>query len=213
MWTLIKRETEDHIVKYLIAFVASLIAIVIYLVHNYRALDDLPVGIPHFMYVIMWIPLTILPLCVSCFGCHQMQTDKTRKIASFLSTLATSRQQILTARIIAGSILFLVPLALLMLTDLILLQLYPRLIPTDTSLLTNMFVTAVLLNFVCLALGLLQGWSPKKSNPILAALGFSVMFIAVIVIKGFGPATWLLLAIATAAALFLTWKKFVTAPL
>jgi len=215
MWTLIKREIEDHIMYYLVTWVGAVFVIALYLFqgYGYDNFADLEVGLPRIMYVVMWIPICFLSLCVSSFGCNQMQTDKTRKISSFLFMLATGRKQILFARLISGILFFVVPIATLALTNIIVLQLQPRLVPVNYHLLNNMFVTAVLINLACYAVGLQLGWSNKKNLPKLASITLSIILIGLIVIKGFGPQIWLLLAVVTAASLTLTWKKFISTPL
>ena len=93
MLALIKREIEDHIVYFLGAagFSASLIAIAI---HSAYALhDDKP---PYLISVYpVFVIISMLGFC--SMGVTQMYTDRTRKISSFLSTLAATRRRILTS--------------------------------------------------------------------------------------------------------------------
>jgi hypothetical protein len=210
MWTLIKREIEDNISYYLIAWGGMVLIIGIYLLRGYSSLQfsDGTISIPGIMGLVMLIPLWLLPLCASSFGCNQMQSDKARKISTFLVMLATSRQHIFFARLISGLLLISFQIIALAITDMILLQLYSPLIPINHTGLTHMFITAVFINLACYAIGLQVGWFTMKSLHKLTSILLSIVIIFLFVIKGFGVHTWLLLTILTAASLTLTWKKF-----
>ena len=101
----------------------------------------------------------------------------------------------------------------MVLTDLILLSIYPRLAPVDLSLLTRMFLVAICINIAAYAIGLLLGFRSVRFFPILTAALLCAPLLLLIVIKGFTVTTMILLLIIAAAALLRTWQYFTSTPL
>jgi len=218
MLTLINRELRS-ISVYLVfpAFVTLLI--ILGLVRNMLFTPEnlsplgVPLGIPGAMYSAFKFPLILWPFICAGIGAAQMYFDRSKKISAWLCTLATSRNRILTARIIAGSTSFLLILVPLALTDALWLSLYPRLVPIDAWPLIQLFITVTLLNAACYALGLLMGFNTNRFFPILGSVFLSAPIIALIIVKGFGFETMFLLLLLAAALILRTWQKFSTASL
>ena len=123
-------------------------------------------------------------------GSVQMYGDRSNKISTFLTTLGTSRERIMGARMIAGACTFLIVLVPLALADAILLNVYPRLISAGRGLLLSFFVTALLMNVAAYGLGLLIGWTANRTFTTLGALGCVPVIMAIVAIKGYGAEVW-----------------------
>jgi len=209
MLALIKHEIESIILYLLLPLIVTA-GLIIALVSSVAlgAGRYPPVGIPRIMFSVFWFPMVFLPFIAAGVGAVQMYSDRSKKISTFLCTLATSRWRILAARIIAGVWSFLIVLIGLGLTDLILLRMYPRFVPVDVSHPVRMFGAALLLNLACYALGLQMGWNERKFFPILGSMALCAPLIFLIVIKGLGVEAYLLLALVAVASLARTWQKF-----
>ena len=214
MLTLIKREIRDH----LILFTLPLILTAFYVVATitpifWREMNWVPVGIPMAMYTIfVWI-LLLIPVLLTSFGAHQMYSDKNKKISALLSTQATTRNRILIAKFTTGLLLTLIIFIIIVFTNVIALKLVPRLIPTDNSLLSRMFIVSFLCSFACYCLGLNLGWNTNRFFPILGSVLLSAIIITMIIIKGFGVQTCFLLLLIIVAACLRMWNKFMTTAL
>ena len=127
--------------------------------------------------------------------------------------LATSRNQIFLARLISGILFLAVPIVVLALADLIVLQLHPSLLPTHHNFIAKMLITTAFINLACYAIALLVGWSSMKNLPKFVGMLLSLVIIFLITIKGHSTQTWILLAIFTAAAITLTWRKYISTSL
>jgi len=213
MFALIKHEFRS--VSFLAIIPLAIIAVLIAVVYSAVIVNYHPMGgaIPLVMFKVMWFPLCFLAFISAGIGAQQMYSDQARKISAFLSTLATSRRRIFAARLLAGAAIPLIAIVLLALTDVIVLLLYPPVVLAGASLLISMFIVAVLLNLASYAVGLLIGWHTTKLLPILGSLALTAPLIGLIVIKGFGLHTCLILIIVTAAALTRIWQKYAAAPL
>src|SRR4030042_5849052 len=117
MLILIKREIYDHVVYFIGAFILSAIFIMISIPAAINYDPDIPLLNP----VALILPIILLPIILlltigfAGMGVSQMYTDKNRGISAFLSTLPVTRDQILTAKIVAGVLAILtlfVPLAI-----------------------------------------------------------------------------------------------------
>lgn len=213
MFTLIKREI-DSIKIYVFVIAALTTAIIVPIVFQMISFADKPpIGIPVPLFHLFWLPLAILPFLSARVGSFQMYFDRNRKISSFLSTLPTTRCRLLIARILTGCACILLAIVPLILTDIILLTYYPRLIPIDLGLLVRMFVVAVLLNLAAYSLGLLLGWHPTRLIRYFAAIVLAAPLIAIVIVKGFGLQTSLLLILVTLAALTRTYQQYTETPL
>lgn len=209
MFTLIKREIEDHIAYFLGAAVLSSILIVLLISAAYK--DEL---LPEYAVGLSIIPaIVILVIGFPAMGATQMYTDRTRKVSTFLSVLLITRGRILIARIIAGILAILTVLAPLTITATVLWPLLMPPIPIYPGLIFDISVTAFLMAFACYCLGLLSGWSSSKVTPTLAGLALTFVLIPLIAVKGFGLHTTVILILFIIASLIRIWQKFMSTAL
>ncbi len=211
MFTLIKREIQDHIVYFIGAAVFSAVFIIISIsvIHQYNPRQGPPVfsiwlGVPAFTIVIFGI---------CAMGATQMYLDKTRKISALLSTLAVSRSRILLARIIAGILAILTLLVPLTVTAAILWRLFTPPVPMFPGMVFEISVTVFLMAFACYCIGLQTGWNSNPLTPSLGALGLTCIFVPLILIKGFGLYIVVILVLFIVASLLRTWHTFMTTSL
>jgi hypothetical protein len=210
MFTLIKREIEDHIAYFLGAAILSstLVVLSIWAAYNYGPEEAplYPIGLS--------IPvIVILVIGFPAMGATQMYTDRTRKVSAFLSALPVTRGRILVARIITGILAILTVLAPLTITSLVLWHLLVPPVPIYPGLIFDMFVTALLMAFACYCLGLLTGWASNKVTPTLAGLALTFVLIPLIMVKGFGLHTTVILVLFIIASLIRIWQKFMSTAL
>ena len=211
MFTLIKREIQDHIVYFIGAAVFSAVFIVISIsvIHQYNPRQGPPVfsiwlGVPAFTIVIFGI---------CAMGATQMYLDKTRKISALLSTLAVSRSRILLARIITGILAILTLLVPLTVTAVVLSRLFTPPVPMFPGMVFEISVTVFLMAFACYCIGLQTGWNSNPVTPSLGALGLTCIFVPLILIKGFGLYIVVILVLFIVASLLRTWHTFMTTSL
>lgn len=216
MLSLIKREIEDNLVLFFIAIIIAIVTVTIVvsdIVFSDTSQPLVPVGIPPIYFrVCLWL-LPFLPLASAALGATQMYADRSRKISVFLSTLATTRRQILIAKITAGLIWIFILILPLVFTEIVLLKIYPRIIPVDAGFLIRTFVILFLTCLACYILGLKMGWNQNKFFPVLGSIFLSPVLMSVIVIKGFGIQTIAMLLLFTGAIIVRTWQKFMSTPL
>ena len=214
MLALIKREIRDNFGFFIIAIILT---VVFTLIVIYSILIDemgkMPIGIPIVMYTIFSFLLAFLPFICTSFGAQQMYTDRNKKISTFLATMATTRRRILTAKIITGLLwigIIIVPLATV---EAILLRVFPPIVPADTSFLVKLFITLFLICLACYCMGLQIGWNTNKFFPILGGLALTPVLMSIIIIKGFGIETAIILLLLSIASMIRVWQKFMTTPL
>ncbi|MCK5270215.1 MAG: hypothetical protein KAJ46_05490, partial [Sedimentisphaerales bacterium] len=179
----------------------------------YRMQHIPPTGVLPVMYEAFWMPIFILPFISAGIGSKQMYSDHSGKISAFLCTLATSRSRILTARIIVGSSQFLLILLAMAITYALPLARFPSLVPFDITFMVMLFVTATTVNLACYSIGLLIGFSANRFLPILGSILLVAVLIALVIVKGFGLQSNLILLVVAGAAMFRTWQKYSTASL
>jgi hypothetical protein len=211
MFTLIKREIEDHLAFFLGAAIATAILIVLLVsaVLNYEPPDNIPVYAIGFLIPVIVVVVIGLP----AMGASQMYTDRTRRVSAFLSGLPVTRSQILVARIVTGVLAILIMLVPLTITGAVLRHLLLPPIPIYPGLIADMSVTAFLMAFACYCLGLQTGWTSSKLTPTLGGLALTVILIPLILVKGFGPHIKVILILFIIASLVRTWQKFMSTPL
>ena len=212
MLALIKREIADAAVFFLIIAIFMLILTgkLVYKV-AIGLESDLVFGVPSVMYKTFGtFPFIFLPLIAAVLGASQMNLDKDKKISSFLATLATTRWQILSAKIITGILWILLITLPIAAADAVLLKVFPRAAVPDAGFLIRLFVTIFLCGLACYSFGLLIGWRWGK---LLAALGIILVtpiLVSLIVIKGFGLQTTIFFLLFITAAISRTWQKFMS---
>jgi hypothetical protein len=207
MFTLIKREIEDHVAFFLGAAIAT--AILIVLLVSLIFSHDIPVYAIGFLIPVIVVVVIGLP----AMGASQMYTDRTRRISAFLSGLPVTRSQILVARIVTGVLAILVVLLPLTITGATLRRLLLPPIPIYPGLIADMSVTAFLMAFACYCLGLQSGWTASRITPTLGALVLTCILVPLILVKGFGPHIKVILILFIIASLVRTWQKFMSTPL
>ena len=214
MLALIKREIVDTSVFYLIAaiFMLILTGMLIYRVAMGWGCNQI-IGVPSIMYKTVSSPFIFLPLIAAALGASQMNLDKDKKISSFLATLATTRQQILTAKITTGVLWILLIILPIAATEAVLLKVFPMAAIPDAGFLIRVFVTIFLCGLACYSFGLLIGWCSGKLVPALGIILVAPILVSLIVIKGFGLQTMIFFVLFISAAIIRTWQKFMSTPL
>lgn len=210
MFTLIKREIQDHIAYFLgaILFSAVIIAISISLIYHYDS------GNPPVFRIGLSFPVIIVVIIGFCaMGATQMYTDRTRKISTLLSTLAVTRSRILLARIITGILAILTLLVPLTITAVVLLRLFTPPIPVYPGLVSEIFIATFLMAFACYCLGLLAGWNSSKIIPTLGGLVLTCILVPLVLVKGFGLHIVVILLLFIIASLMRTWHTFMSTSL
>ena len=214
MLTLIKREFLAVLPFLALPLLFTLFAITTVISKTVYGMQHMPpVGIPSIMYGVFWMPIFILPFISAGMGAQQMYSDRSKKISAFLCTLATSRSRILTARIIVGTSQFLLVLMAMVITDVLLLARFPSLVPFDVTFLIMLFITAATINLACYSIGLLIGFSANRFLPILGSILLVATLITLVIVKGFGLQSNLMLLVVAVAAMFRTWQKYATTSL
>jgi len=210
MFTLIKREIQDHIIYFIAAAALSAILIIVLTTFALQQgtridWDDLIAPVIPFAVIIM------LGFCA--MGVSQMYMDRTRRTSAFVSTLPVTRTQILLARIITGILTILTLFGPLIFTIVILLRSFGPPIPMYADIVFDISTTALLMTFACYCLGLLTGWTPNKVTPTLGALVSTCILLPLILIKGFGWEIVALLIVFIAASLIRTGQTFTSTSL
>ncbi len=210
MLTLIRREIQDHIVYFFAAAIltATLIVLALSVAYHGRPAGD------SMVYVGLSLPvIVILMIGFSGMGVSQMYTDRARKISAFLSALPVSRSQILLARIIVGVLAILTVVLPLTATGMALRYLFAPPIPVFSGMLIDIFAVIFLVGFACYCLGLLTGWTTSKTAIALGCLVLTCVLDSLILVKGFGPSTKVILILFIVACLTRTWQKFMSTSL
>lgn len=214
MWTLIKREIKDNIIMFLLALILAGICEAV-IVSSFLRIENrfAPVGIPETVYMIFPFLIILLSLLAAATGGAQMYLDKNKKICAFLSTLAVTRRQLLTAKMFVGLVWLLVALLPLIAAEILLFQVKPRLIPVDYSLLVRMYIVTALCGLSCYLLGSNLGLGQNRIAAVLGGGFLCMVLISLIVIKGFGPETMLIFGVTSTALAVRAWNMFMSIPL
>lgn len=209
MFTLIKREIQDHLVYFIGAAAFSVVFIIIsvFLIHSYDH------RYPEVFSIGFGVPAVIVIIGFCGLGASQMYLDRTRKISAFLSTLAVSRGRILLARIITGILVILTLLVPLTITAVTLLRLYVPPVLIYPGMVFEIFVAVFLMAFACYCIGLQTGWNSGKIIPTLGGIALTCIFVPLILIKGFGVHIVVILVLFIIASLIRTWHTFMSTSL
>ena len=209
MFTLIKREIEDHLVYFIgVGIVSAILTIISILI----VFEDNPVGPDVFFFPLILAAIVVMVgLCG--MGVSQMYTDRSRRISAFLSTLPVSRDQILAARIIVGILAILTFLVPLTITAVVLLRLFAPPVPMYSGLISDIFIVTFLMSFACYCIGLQTGWTSSKVTPTLGGLTLTCILVTLILVKGFGLHIVVILLLFIIASLVCTWHKFASTSL
>ena len=209
MFTLIKREIESLAILMLLALIVVVFFLVIIanqVVRDYPR--NIPLGVPMIMINLFVVPVMIMPILSAVAGLVQSSLDSSQKKSAFLTTLALTRNQIVTARLAGGGVFIMVQLVPLVVGYAVLLALYPPVVPIDVSMFAGVFITSLIFNTAAYFIGLLTGTAGRAIYRLVFC-GLILIFIFFIIIaKGFGPDAWLLLLIVTIAAAYKYWSSF-----
>ncbi len=208
MFTLIKREIQDHIVYFIGAAVFSAILIALLIPAMYKTIDF------EIVFIVLSLPVIVV-LIIGCtgMGVTQMYVDRTRRISAFVSTLPVTRGRILAARIIAGILAILMVLLPLTVTAVVFRRLLLPPIPIYSGLIFDISVMAFLTGFACYCLGLQTGWTSSKITPTLGALLLTCVLVSLIPVKGFGLHIKAILVLFIVESLIRIWRKFMSTAL
>ncbi len=217
MLALIKREIEDKYVYFIIAAAIAAIFVTKMIFHRVIMRCDYgPIGLQGGKWGVYETTMYLLifwPFAATAMGAMQMYSDRDKKISSFLSTLATTRKQILTAKLITGFLWMLVIFVPIVITDVILLQIFPRLALPDIGFFVKCFASVFLCYIACYAFGLQIGWTTKRVSTALGIILVTPLLILVIAIKGFSFQAIAILSLFTVLSIARTWQKFMSSPL
>jgi hypothetical protein len=206
MWALIKREIQDRAFLFAAAGIIAIVASIITVVGVEP--KDLSLG-KLIMVVWVWMWLAFFGALLSAaMGSAQMYQDRTRKSLMFLCTMATTRQQILTAKIIVGILWMCILLGPVAVTDAVLYQLYPSVIPLEAGAMTRPITAVFMVCFASYCLGLLTGWHSGKLVPLLGWAALVLLTGSIFIIKGAGVEAYAMLAVFAAATLTVVWHRF-----
>jgi hypothetical protein len=219
MFTLIKREIEDHLV-YLIG--AGIVSAILAVLSILIVFEDNPVAPGVFFFPL--IPVAIVVMVGLCgMGVSQMYTDRNRRVSAFLCGLPVTRGQILAAKIVTGILAILTFFVPLTITAVILLRLFVQAIPLPippepiysvySGFIFDIFITAFLMSFACYCLGLQTGWTSSRITPTLGGVFLAFVLVPLIIVKGFGLHIVVFLVLFIIASLVRTWHRFVSTSL
>jgi hypothetical protein len=211
MLTLIKREIEDNYVFFIGAIIPAIFFSIMLAWYQYYG-ERSNVSLNVFGFI-----LSVVVLLGFCsMGAAQMYFDKTKKVSALLATLAVTRNQIFTARVIAG--LLLVVIGFIPIAEVIImtcswlntpgLHLYIR-----TGFYYEFLIPTFILGFACYCVGLQAGWASGRVRPSLGVIGLGIFLIPVIPIKGFGWEVYVILVALITACLLKAWRTFSSAAL
>jgi hypothetical protein len=223
MLTLIKREVEEILIFSIlpVAFTVIFMCVLGYKLpwdwagpELHVSFTDISRSVREKLHVGCMVLFFVFPLMAAVLGTIQMRTDLSKKISTFLSTHATTRDQILTARILVGiTFLFLLVLAvfILYLSWLVDSDLYT--LPGVGSFFIRIFSGIFVLSLACYSMGLLLGANLLRLISSTVPIIVISIIAFLVIIKGFGLQSFLLLLIIAAASLIRLWQKFTTMPL
>lgn len=211
MLTLIKREIQDNLALFIIAAAVSttMVTIVVSQTVFNPSLQSM-VGVPLVMCQVFSFLIPWMSIFYAILGVTQVYSDREKKVFSFLSTLPTTRKQILTAKIIAGLLWMLIILLPLAVTDIILINVFIKASQVDMTPLAKTFITTALIYAVCYSVGMQMGWKQNKTVCTIGVVAITPLFLSIIFIESFLTQTVLLLLVIV----FLTtrtWQKFLSA--
>lgn len=219
MYTLIKREIEDHIVYFLGAFLLSLLFTGSIIARGFSGYTGEELGVilaAEELGAILaavgvtFLAVTIIGICA--LGTSQMYMDRNRKISAFLSTLPVSRNQIFAARVVTGLLTLFVLMAAPAITVETLLSALRQEQAVYKYFTVEIFSALYLMGLGIYCTGLMGGLSSSKIVPTLGSLVLSVVLMTIILIKGPGVETSIILLVYISASLAYTRRKFNTTP-
>ncbi|MGD0078753.1 MAG: hypothetical protein ABSB91_09065 [Sedimentisphaerales bacterium] len=211
MLTLIKREIEDNRMFFIaaagLAVIFGVLLVCRQVYHEEKYYKDIILGLG----AVILIPVTI---GFYAMGAAQMYWDRMKKVSALLATLAVTRNQIFTARVIAGFLLVIIGFIPLAVTIIAWLSGYGVVkTPVREGLYFEMVIPVFLFEVACYCIGLQAGWTSNKAVPVLGAMGLGLLFLTVIIIKGLAWEVYAIPVLIIAVCLMRAWNKFSRAAL
>ncbi|MFC1675735.1 hypothetical protein ACFL3G_01570 [Planctomycetota bacterium] len=213
MFTLIKREIKDNMPLFTIAFIVSAIAVITlasqaaYSVsHRLFVLNRTIINIFTFLMSWLAIPCVIL-------GSTQMSGDRDKKVSSFLSTLATTRRQIMLARIISGLLWIIILLLPFAVTFAIVRYIWPQVISMEVRFFITLLCITGLIHLVCYCIGLRMSWQQNKVLRIVYTIVPIPIVLSIFIIRGLNIEIAIILLLFASAMMVQTWQKFMSTSL
>ncbi len=208
MFALIKREIEDSMMFYLLAvLLAGLTAAFILMCTFYNESEELW----RILFILFLVPLGAGLIGVSALGSSQMYSDRTKKISSFLSTLAVTRRRLFAAKVIAGWLVVFLLLVPVIIAAAIMVSRLIVPVPAVWEIFGDIALVILLVYFAGYSIGLLVGWNKGRSNPVWMVFVLLVIFLPFVLVKGLGAEAVVLLVLFNIASLIRGWQKFAKA--
>lgn len=213
MFKLIKREIMDMRVFFLLTALFSLFIAFMPVLNMTN--NKLPAfGVPDVIYAALGLfPLLYLSFFGIVLGIVQVHTDNSKKISSYLATLAITRRQIFTAKFISGLIWCLLVIVPIAFTDWVLLNMYPQIALPDADFFIGIFICWFLCGLTCYCLGLQLGGCSGKLLPLAGIILITPLVMSLIIIKGINSHTIVIYTILIFASFIRAWNKFIKASL
>lgn len=202
MLALIKREIEDLAVYLLITSVLT-VAMVIFLFSytKYSGWGDGDILRTAGIFT------GAAFLIFTTMGASQMYSDRLRGISTFLVTHAVGRRHVFAARLIVGFLFHLVVYGSVTIAVLVLIRQLPPQTIVYQEYLIKRAIEIFLLSFACYSMGLLVGFTSSKIRS-LGALVLIVLFLSLVIVKGFGAPTVVLASVVIMASLVRSWSNY-----
>jgi ABC-type transport system involved in multi-copper enzyme maturation permease subunit len=216
MWTLIRRELEDFFAYLLLTLALVVLCIIIQAAFfmSGKSFDDKNFYQGAFFIITFVFFIIAFPLIFFFLGADQIGRDRTRKISAFLCTLATTRNRIFAAKLIAGAAqLLIVFIPMTVMSAMMLGSIDEPAVQISTfwhRLLASLF----LLNVAAYSLGMMVG--ERATVPILY-VGFGLVAVAIldglVFIKSPGLFSAVMLLVLIVGAVSESRRRFLTKPL
>jgi len=206
MLKLIAREIRDHSVYFhsccilSAVILATVICMIVY-------------GIVGTGVLIACMVAGLLFLGFGALGVGQMYADRANRVSTFLSTQAVTRNRILIARILVGVLTVVVTLVPAIVAGVILLKLKKPPLEFYSQMVWDISVALLLAGLACHSLGLLIGWTGSKARLIAGFPCLMLLLLSLVVVKGFGPSTAVLLALLILVVWGRIWHTFTSTSL
>ncbi len=154
-------------------------------------------------------------LAIPCviLGSTQMSGDRDKKVSSFLSTLATTRRQIMLARIISGLLWIIILLLPFAATFAIVRYIWPQVISMEVRFFITLLCITGLIHLVCYCIGLRMSWQQNKVLRVVYTIVPIPIVLSIFVIRGLNAETAIILLLFATALIVQTWQKFMSTSL
>ena len=213
MLTLIRREIKDDLSLFLLAsgIAVGFGSVMLWLGIDKATHSNSPYSCSSSVFegLVLVLPCVLSVLAV-VMGAAQMYRDRHRRISSFLSTLPTTRGQILTARMVTGALAILIALGPIAVAITIMFRIFyvPPIRDVYVAFFTKVFLMTFLLSVACYCLGLLMGWGANLFVPVCGTLILLPVLVSVVVIKGLHADSMVILLAFIVALVTRTWLNF-----